>query len=104
MGSCFSPEIETAPRERLREIQESRLPAQMRYLHEHSPLMHEKLQRAGVAPEDVRKIPDLAHLPFTTKEELRESQAISPPLGRHAAAASGIVRVHASSGTTGTPS
>lgn len=104
MRPYFCPEIETAPRERLREIQEAKLRAQIPYLHEHSPLMREKLQRAGVARNDLFRISDLAHLPFTTKEELRESQSIAPPLGLHVAATSGIVRVHASSGTTGTPS
>ena len=74
------------------------------YLFEHSPLMREKLESAGAGPDDIRTLEDLCRLPFTTKEELRASQAASPPLGRHAAATSGIVRVHASSGTTGTPS
>lgn len=104
MSRYFNEAIETARPEELRRLQEARLRVQLEYVYEHSPLMREKLEAAGARPADIRTLEDLAKLPFTTKEELRESQARSPPFGRHVAASSGIVRVHASSGTTGTPS
>ncbi len=104
MRPHFNPAIETAAPEELRSMQEQKLRTQVRYLHEHSPLMREKLELAHARPEDVRTLDDLALLPFTTKEELRASQAAAPPLGRHKAASANVVRVHASSGTTGTPS
>jgi phenylacetate-CoA ligase len=100
----FNAAVETAPPEALRTLQEQKLRAQLAYVHAHSPLIREKLKSVGAAPDDIQKLEDLAGLPFTTKEDLRESQAQSPPFGRHVAATSRIVRVHASSGTTGTPS
>lgn len=82
-----------------------KLSAQLIYLNENAPFYADKLRKAGAAPEDIRSLDDLAALPFTEKSELRESQAEHPPLGAHAAASMrDVVRVHASSGTTGTPS
>lgn len=104
MNRYFTEAIETAPPEELRRLQEGRLRAQVEYVFRCSPIMREKLQAVGAEPGDIRTLEDLGRLPFTTKEELRDSQARSPPFGRHVAASSGIVRVHASSGTTGTPS
>ena len=104
MTRYFNEAIETASTQQLVSLQERKLRAQVRYLHAHSELMREKLSSVGAAPDDVRTVEDLAQLPFTTKEELRSSQSIAPPLGRHVAATDGIVRVHASSGTTGVPS
>ena len=61
--------------------------------------------KRGAEPGDIRTVADLARLPFTEKAELRASQRQYPPLGSHGAAPmADVVRVHASSGTTGTPS
>src|SRR5207247_7688445 len=63
-----------------------------------------KLDDAGVRPEQIAQVEDLARVPFTTKEELRASQGESPPYGDFACADEiEIVRVHLSSGTTGKP-
>ena len=97
--------VETAGPEELRALQDGKLRGQMAYLKAHSPFVAEKLSRAGAAFEDIRTVDDLAFLPFTTKQELRDSQLAHPPFGNHAAAPrERIVRVHATSGTTGTPS
>ncbi|MDY6946739.1 MAG: phenylacetate--CoA ligase family protein [Pseudomonadota bacterium] len=97
--------VESAPPAALRRMQEEKLRTQLMYVYATSALMREKLQSVGAEPGDIRTIQDLARLPFTTKEELRQSQLDAPPFGRHVAAQrSAIVRVHASSGTTGTPS
>ena len=97
--------VETASPDEVRALQDEKLRAQMAYLKAHSPFVAEKLSRAGAAFEEIRSVDDLAGLPFTTKQELRASQHAHPPLGNHAAAArERIVRIHASSGTTGAPS
>ena len=70
-----------------------------------SPFYQRKLAGMGDGGGGVRTPADLARLPFTTKDELRESQLESPPLGSHAAVElRSVVRVHASTGTTGQPS
>ena len=61
------------------------------------PFYRDKMQRLGIVPEDIRSLEDLARLPFTTKDDLRENY----PFGLFAVPMDQIVRVHASSGTTG---
>ena len=97
--------VETAGADEVRALQDRKLRRQMAYLKAHSPFAAAKLAEAGAAFEDIRSVDDLAGLPFTTKQELRDSQRRHPPFGSHAAATrERIVRVHASSGTTGVPS
>jgi phenylacetate-CoA ligase len=97
--------IETQPWERVEELQSNKLAVQLRYLMERSPLYRQKFKDADFEPDRITGISDLKHAPFTTKEELRESQINSPPLGEHAAAdLVDVIRVHSSSGTTGRPS
>jgi phenylacetate-CoA ligase len=101
----LDPEIETASQPLLRRLQESKLATQLDYLFARSPFYRDKLRAADIAREDFRTLGDLARFPFTTKEELRESQAASPPLGRHMAAdMASVIRIHSSTGTTGRPS
>jgi phenylacetate-CoA ligase len=95
----FEPELETMPRERLRELQEERLRRLVAYLHERVPFYRRRLDEANVAPGDVRSLDDLARLPFTRKEDLRATY----PFELFAVPMNEIVRVHASSGTTGKP-
>lgn len=93
------------PAEQVAEMQGEKLRRQLARLTEASPFYARKLEEAGFDPGRVTSIADLAHAPFTEKEELRESQMASPPLGDHAAAQmEEVVRVHSSSGTTGRPS
>ena len=87
------------------ERQLARLGRQLGYLRRRSPFYQRKLGAAGVSGLRVRSLADLGRLPFTTKDELRESQLQAPPLGSHAAVdLRSVVRVHSSNGTTGQPS
>ena len=101
----LDPEIETASRREIQKLQEQRLAVQLDYLFARSLFYQDKLRAAGRKRKHYRRLGDLSSLPFTTKEELRESQAASPPLGRHVAAdIKDVIRVHSSTGTTGKPS
>jgi phenylacetate-CoA ligase len=97
--------IETATIKVVRKLQEAKLGHELDYLFARSLFYQEKFQAAGLRRKDYRRLRDLAKFPFTTKEELRESQATHPPLGGHVAAdLDDIIRVHSSTGTTGKPS
>jgi phenylacetate-CoA ligase len=97
--------IETARLADVQKLQESKLARQLDYLVARSVFYQEKFQAAGIQRKNYRRLRDLARFPFTTKEELRESQATHPPLGKHIACdISDVVRVHSSTGTTGKPS
>ena len=90
---------------RLRELQLGKLRRQVAYLARCSPFYEDKLRAAGVDADTLRSLDDLGRFPFTTKEEIRASQAAAPPLGRHACVPlEDVVRLHASTGTTGAPS
>jgi len=101
----LDPEIETMKPEDLRPLQQAKLGRQLDYLMARSPFYQEKFAAAGVRREDFRSLQDLARFPFTIKEELRESQQACPPLGSHMAVDMiDVIRLHASTGTTGLPS
>jgi phenylacetate-CoA ligase len=100
MPTTVASEIESAPRERLHALQLERLRALVARLLRAVPLARERLHAAGVrAPEDVGGLDDLRALPFTVKSDLREHY----PFGLLAVAREELVRVHASSGTSGKP-
>src|SRR5918999_1546258 len=81
------------------------LRAQLESLPARSPLYADHFAEHGVTPAAFSSLDDLRKFPFTTKQMLRDSQAAAPPLGRHAGVPmSEVVRVHASTGTTGRPS
>ncbi|WP_409464934.1 phenylacetate--CoA ligase family protein [Amycolatopsis sp. GA6-003] len=95
--------IESASASEARAVQEDRLREQLAYVAARSAFYQEKF--AGIDLAKVRTVEDLAGLPFTEKQELRESLAAVPPLGAHVAAGpEEIVQIQASSGTTGSPS
>lgn len=97
--------IETMGLEELRSLQEEKLRKQVDYVYKKSKFYQRKFKEAGILPGDIRSIQDLKKIPFTTKDELRESQEKDPPLGSHAAVGMDkIIRIHSSSGTTGNPS
>jgi phenylacetate-CoA ligase len=97
--------IETATAKEIASLQQALLAKQLDYLFARSAFYQEKFRAAGIRRKDFRKLRDLANFPFTTKEELRASQAAHPPLGRHIAADwRDVIRVHSSTGTTGKPS
>jgi phenylacetate-CoA ligase len=89
----------------LKALQLDKLRRQVAYLAERSPFYHDKLRGAGVGVGDLATLAGLARFPLTTKQEIRDSQAARPPLGRHACVGlDDVVRLHASTGTTGAPS
>ena len=97
--------IETLSPEDLAAFASRKLVDQLAYVAARSEFYAGKLGAADVDIAQVRGVADLERLPFTEKEELRASQEEAPPLGRHAAVGlREVVRVHASSGTTGRPS
>jgi phenylacetate-CoA ligase len=104
-GRYWNPEIEAMPWEDVRAMQLDKLRRQLEYLAARSPFYKRKFADARVEPASLSGLDDLQRMPFTTKEELRESQVASPPLGEHAAAdLADVIRIHSSSGTTGRPS
>ncbi len=104
-NTYWNPSVETMGNDKRREMQGEKLARQLRYVLEKSPFYRRKFAEAGFDASKVEKVEDLAHAPFTHKEELRQSQAESPPLGGHAATdMREVVRIHSSTGTTGKPS
>jgi phenylacetate-CoA ligase len=99
----FDERSETMPPAWTRRLEEERLAEQVRYCYERAPFYRRKLDEAGVRPADIN-LESLRAIPFTTKDELRSSQAENPPYGDFACVdAIEISRVHLSSGTTGKP-
>ena len=86
-------------RDQMRELQGKRLHKIVEYVYHNVPFYREKLQQMDLTPEDITTIDDIVKLPFTTKKDLRDNY----PFGLQAAPASEIIRIHASSGTTGNP-
>ena len=95
----WNPNKECMSREQMRELQGKRLQKLVQYVYHNVPFYRNKMQAMNVSPEDIVTIDDIVKLPFTTKQDLRDNY----PYGLQAAPASEIVRVHASSGTTGNP-
>lgn len=91
--------IETAPVEELRRLQLERLRWSVRHAYDRVPHYRAAFDEAGVHPDDVRSLDDLARLPFTTKATLRDNY----PFGMFAVPREEVARIHASSGTTGKP-
>jgi phenylacetate-CoA ligase len=91
----FEPELETLPRDRLRALQVDRLRALVAYVKERVPLYRERL--SSIEPRDIASLDDLRRLPFTQKSDLRDTY----PFGLLAVPRDRLLRVHASSGTTG---
>jgi len=91
--------IETASLDELRALQLKRLQASIARAHQRVPHYRKALGVAGIAPGDIKNLDDLKKLPFTAKEDLRQNY----PFGMFAVPMDEIVRVHASSGTTGKP-
>ena len=93
----YKPEIECAPRSELEALQSYRLSRTVRRVYENVAPYRKKMDEAGVKPEDIKSIADLQKLPFTVKQDLRDNY----PYGMFAAPMKDVVRIHASSGTTG---
>ena len=99
MKSFALESIEKASVDELRALQFKRLKATLAHAYANSPVYRAKYDGAGVHPDDLKTLADLAKFPFTTKKDLRDSY----PFGMFAVPRERCVRVHASSGTTGKP-
>lgn len=95
----YDIEYETMPREALESIQLRRLQATLERVYATVPFYKQSFQKAGVTPGDIKSLDDLKRLPFTTKQDLRDNY----PYGMFAVPMDNVVRIHASSGTTGQP-
>jgi phenylacetate-CoA ligase len=91
--------IERATRDELRALQLERLQWSVRHAYDNVPHYRRKFEQHGVHPDDLRALEDLAKFPFTSKHDLRDNY----PFGMFAVPREKVVRIHASSGTTGKP-
>ena len=97
MDQYFNPEIETASREYLWALQSARLIQMVHNAYNHVPFYKQKFDEIGLLPGDIKTIDDITKLPFTVKQDLRDHY----PFGLFAVPKDQLVRIHASSGTTG---
>ena len=102
--SVLNPMMDRLPAEELRGLQSERLVAMVRYVYDNAPFWRRKFDAAGLRPDDISGLDDLAKIPFCTKAELQEDQRAYPPFGSYVC----TPRTHwtkffTTSGTTGTP-
>jgi len=95
----WNPQRECADRQQMQELQASALQAMIRRIYNHVPFYRNRLMALGIEPGDIRSVEQLKLLPFTTKTDLRDNY----PFGLFTLPQSEVVRIHASSGTTGKP-
>ncbi len=95
----FNMDFETMPREALKAIQLSRLKTTLERVYATVPFYRENFKKAGITPSDIKTLDDLQRIPFTTKQDLRDNY----PYGMFAVPMENVIRIHASSGTTGSP-
>lgn len=103
--NIYDPAVETRPVAEQFSLDRAQYREQVKYLFQHSDFYQRKFTEAGFnTPEQVGELDDIAALPFTEKDEIRQSQADFPPFGNHlAASADALRRVFSTSGTTGVP-
>lgn len=99
MANYFNEEFETLPRPALEALQLKRLQQTLARVYANVPFYKQSFDKAGIKPGDIKSLADLQRLPFTTKQDMRDSY----PYNLFAAPMEEIVRIHASSGTTGKP-
>ena len=97
--TMWEPQYEKIPREELEKLQLERLQQKAKYVYDNVPFYHAKFQEMRVTPNDIKSLGDIVKLPFTSKTDFRDNY----PYGLMAVPLSEIVRLHASSGTTGKP-
>ncbi len=95
----FQKDIETMPRKELEALQLERLRRIVEYCYNNVPFYNKKLSEAGVTADKIKTLSDVQYIPFTTKADIRDNY----PFGLFAVPQKKIVRIHASSGTTGKP-
>src|SRR2546427_3209593 len=98
-GYIWNPQVETLPRAELTALQTQRLRQQVTRAYERVPFYRQALEKGGVHSEDIRALDDIERLPFTVKDDFRTTY----PYGLFAVPLKEVVRLHASSGTTGKP-
>ena len=94
----LDPELETMSREQIEALQVERLKATVKHCM-NNPIYKQRLEEAGVTPENITSVEDIRRIPFTTKQDLRDSY----PFGLASVPLTECVRLHSSSGTTGNP-
>lgn len=99
MNKYYNEQLETMNREELDKLQSRRLTALAARVYANVPFYKSKFDEAGVSPEQISDISDITKLPFTVKQDLRDNY----PFSMFAVPMESVVRVHASSGTTGKP-
>ncbi len=97
MSQYWDKPIECALPHEMESLQSFRLSKTVRHIYENVPAYRERMDEAGISPEDIKSVHDLSKLPFTTKQDLRDTY----PYGLFAVPMDEVVRLHASSGTTG---
>ncbi len=95
----YNPAIETLALNKLRALQNKRLRHQVAKVYEHVPFYRQKFDEKGIRPSDIKGVGDLYKIPFTHKHDLRDNY----PFGLFAIPREQVIRLHASSGTTGKP-
>jgi phenylacetate-CoA ligase len=98
-GQFWDEVVETMAPPAMRALQGARLAGTVRWVYERVPFYRRALDERGVAPDGLRSVDDVARLPFTVKTDLRDHY----PFGLCAVPMAEVVRIHASSGTTGKP-
>ncbi|WP_417351875.1 phenylacetate--CoA ligase family protein [Gordonibacter pamelaeae] len=93
----YQPDIETMPREQLRELQLERMKQSVRHAYDNVAFYQQSFKEAGVTPDDLQALEDLERLPFVVKQDMRDAY----PFGLFAVLQKDVARIHASSGTTG---
>ncbi|MCR5789247.1 MAG: phenylacetate--CoA ligase [Lachnospiraceae bacterium] len=97
MKNYYQPELETAPREKILEIQNEKIVRQVKNVYDHVAYYRKLMDEKGVKPEDIKSVEDIKKLPFLTKEDLR----VAYPYGLLGTDLKNCVRIHSTSGTTG---
>ena len=97
MSNYFQPEIETASREKILDIQNEKLVKQVRRVYDNVKYYRDLMDAKGVSPDDIKSVDDIKKLPFLSKEDLR----IAYPYGLLGTDLKNCVRIHSTSGTTG---
>lgn len=95
----FQKDIETMPRNKIEAIQLERLRWLVDYCSSNIKFYHDRLEKAGVTAEKIKTLDDIQYIPYTTKDDIRDNY----PFGLFGQPVKKIVRIHASSGTTGKP-
>ena len=97
MAQYYQPEIETAPREKILEMQNEKIVKQVRHVWDNVPYYRHLMEKKGITPEDIKSVDDIRKLPFLSKDDLRETY----PYGLLGTDLKDCVRIHSTSGTTG---